>query len=446
MTAAPHRWSSRAVFALAAVGSAVGLGNFWRFPYAAGENGGGAYVLLYLACVAFVAAPVMLAEYAIGRHGRRSGASSIAAAARDSNASPRWAFAGWLGVATSFTVLTFYSVVAGWIIYYFTLAFVGGYAADPKINADVFGALLPGTENFSPLRSALFHTIFMAITTVIVARGLKGGLEVAARYLMPLFFLMLAGLVVYAVVAGDAGAAAKFLFTPNLADITPVVVLDALGQALFSLGVGGAVMITYGAYLEDDVRLGSSTAVVAGCDTLVALLAGLAMFPLVLALGLDVAQGPGLFFVTLPTVFGGLSAGAAVGAVFFLLAFLAAVTSSISMLEVATPVVVERTGWPRSRVAVGIAATAWAIGMICVLAPGAMGFLEKLASRVMLPGSLALTAFFAGWIMDRTILERQSGWSASSPLFAAWRFVLRFVAPAGVVGVMILSVADWLGF
>jgi len=434
------------VFMLASVGSAVGLGNFWRFPFAAGENGGAAFILIYLVCIICLAYPIMVAEYSIGRHGGASAVSSTAKIARDSGGGAVWGLVGWIGMAASFVVLTFYSVVAGWLLSYLVTALTGGFVGMDMAAAQTrFAWLSPGTDNFQPLSSALTHTIFMALTVGIVMRGLKGGIELAARYLMPFFGVMLVILLFYAFSAGDVGQAMSFLLQPDFSALTPVVVLDALGQALFSLGVGGAFMITFGGYLSRDVSIPHNARLIAGADTLVALLAGFALFPLVFAIGLSPAQGPGLFFITMPVAFGNLAFGSLFGGLFFLMAFVAAITSAIAILEIVVDLATERTKLSRPRAAIILGGLAWSVGIGCVLIPGMMGFLNNFASRAMLPVSLIAVAVLAGWGAKPELLSAQTGWRIGSPTFRIWRAIMRWAAPLGVGAMLILGLMDWGG-
>ena len=363
-TAAPGQaqWSSKAAFILAATGSAVGLGNLWRFPTEAGTNGGGAFVLLYVMCVVLIAMPLLLAESLIGRHGQRSTIGSAIYLARQSGASSAWSLLAVVGLIANTAILTFYCVVAGWVIY-----FVGTSAAD------LFGAVGAGqplrgayaeqsVDQIRQMMPALFanpvllvglQLAFVAVTVWIVARGVKGGIEMAATWLMPAFFFLLIGITVYAAVIGDFAAALTFLFTPDFERaLQPGVLSAALGQAFFSLSLGGGAMIAYGAYASRDMNLGQTSGLIAFADTGVAIIAGLAIFPIVFFVGMEPNAGPTLMFQTMPAAFNAMPGGALVGMAFFVLALFAALTSSVSLLEISVSWVMEKFGVRRARAAI----------------------------------------------------------------------------------------------
>jgi neurotransmitter:Na+ symporter, NSS family len=450
---------------LAAVGVAVGLGNLWRFSSEAGANGGGAFVLMYVLIVALIGAPILLSEIAIGRRGQANAVRSAAALARESGASPAWASFAWLGLAASFLTLTFYSVLAGWVLYYvgsFGLdligsategrPFAGAYAGE---SAQEVRARLPGLLG-DPLRMALLHLAFMALTCFVVARGVQGGIEALARLAMPSFFLLLLLLVLYGAVAGDMAAAAAFLFTPDFERaFQPQVVSAALGQVFFSLGLGNAGMITYGAYVSKDTNIARTSGLIAGADTGVALLAGLAIFPIVFAVGLDPAAGPTLMFQTLPAAFQGMPAGALIGMLFFSLAVFAALTSSVAMLEVVVAWVTERFGLRRAPVAVALAAAAYLIGLLAVFAFNLMDDLRPLAlipgfetlnwfdamndlvGRLLLPLGGLITVIFIGWAADRRLVDAETG--LKGPVLGAWRFLIAWLCPLAVGLILVVS-------
>ncbi|MGD9388671.1 MAG: sodium-dependent transporter, partial [Gammaproteobacteria bacterium] len=359
----PHEgWSSRLVFLMAAVGAAVGLGNLWKFPYTAGVNGGAAFVLVYLGAVAAIAIPVVVAELMIGRRGRMSPPNSFLALAREAGASPAWRLVGWMNLLAVFLILSFYSVIAGWALAYVPKLALGHFhRATPDQVAAEFSALLG-----SPGTLAVLHALFMSITVSIVAVGLKRGIERAVRFLMPSLLLMLVALVLYAAIEGDLERTLAFLFQADFTKINADVVLQAIGQAFFSVSVAMGLLITYGAYLDRETRIGSSAVYIAGADTFVALLSGLAIFPLVFANALDPAEGPGLIFVTLPIAFGQMPAGALFGAVFFLLVLVSALTSSIAILEPMVSWAEEHAWLKRSRAAIAAGILAWLVGLATV--------------------------------------------------------------------------------
>ncbi len=443
-------WSSRFSFLLAAVGAAVGLGNMWKFPYIAGVGGGGAFVLIYIVAAAAVAVPVLVAELLIGRRGHRSPPFSMAALAREASASPAWALVGWLGVLAGYLILSYYSVIAGWVIAYVKITGSGGLTGlDASAVAALFDGLLA-----DPLRLVFWHTVFIGLTTAIVARGIQRGIERAVKVLMPCLFAALVAMIGYSAVAGDLGRGLIFLFRPDFARVDGPVVLSAVGQAFFSIGVSMGIMMAYGAYLPRRVSIARSAVAIAFADTLVAVLAGLAIFPLVFANGLDPAEGPGLIFVTLPVAFATMPAGALFGTVFFLLLAVAAVTSAIAVLEPVVAWVIDRFRWVRWRAAVAGGAVAWTIGLASVLSfnvwsdvrplGGIAAFaamtlfdlIDYLAANVMMPLGGLLIALFVGWTMSRSaVLEELAmadGW-----IFAAWRVLIRFLVPAAILVIFI---------
>lgn len=433
------QWSSRWIFILAATGSAVGLGNIWRFPYVTGENGGGAFVLIYLACVLLVGLPIMIAETLIGRRGRQSPINSMRSLAEDEGLSEHWRFLGWLGVVAGFIILSFYSVVAGWSVAY--IFYVGGGVFD-GISADASAAQFDALTG-SPWRLLGWHTAFIVLTTTIVARGVSGGLELAVKWLMPALFILLIVVVGYAMGTGDFAGAVTYLFEPDFSEVSANSVLAALGQAFFSLSLGmGAIMI-YGSYLPADASIPRTIGTVAMCDTLVALLAGLAIFPIVFGFGLEPGSGPGLVFITLTIAFGHMPGGQIFGALFFVLLTVAAWTSAISLLEPVAAWLVESFGMSRRRAATVGGIGAWLLGVGSLLSFNewadatlwGMNFFdlcEFLSTNIMLPLGGLLIAVFAGWRMSRTTTRDELQLSDGA-LYATWRFLVRFIAPAGVL-------------
>ncbi|MBS1202854.1 MAG: transporter, partial [Chromatiaceae bacterium] len=311
-------WSTRLAFILAASGSAVGLGNVWRFPYTAGEYGGGAFVLVYLLCVACIGIPIMMAEVMIGRRGRQSPINTMRTLAVQEGKSGAWSVLGWMGILCAFLILSFYSVIAGWTLAYMVRAGAGVFTGiDAAASDAVFNAFVGNAEAL-----LAWHTIFVVLTVLVVARGVASGLEQAVRWMMPALFVLLLVMVAYAALNGDLGGALRYLFQPDFAELgdkAGAAILSAMGQAFFSLSLGmGAIMI-YGSYLKSDASIAQTTIIIAAMDTLVALLAGLAIFPVVFAHGLEPAAGPGLVFKTLPIAFGEMPGGSFFGALFFLL-------------------------------------------------------------------------------------------------------------------------------
>lgn len=455
-------WSSRSAFILAAIGAAVGLGNLWRFPTLAGESGGGAFVIFYVGCVVLLGLPLLLAEIFIGRAGQTDAIGSIRNVAAQSRVSSRWSVFGMIGALAAFLIVSFYSVVAGWVLYY-----VGVFAADfvsALASGDPLRGALAGEsqEQIAGRMSNLFaspgtlltmHFLFMGVTLFIVARGVHGGIEKAATWLMPAFFVLLIGITVYGAIVGDISRAAAFLFTPDWSKLTPQVMNSALGQALFSLSLGVAGIITYGSYIREGTHLGSTALAIAVADTGVAMLAGLMIFPIVFAVGLDPAAGPTLVFQTLPFAFESMPAGSLIGLLFFVLVLVAAVTSSISLLEVPTAWGIGELGWSRTKSALVFGLGAFVIGIACLLGYNVwsdvrpLGFwsifaetdildtVDGFTGKIMLPLGALLTSLFIGWRADRALLLTTTGLSPAA--FTLWRFLLAWLCPLAVTIILV---------
>jgi len=435
-------WSSQFAFILAAIGAAVGLGNIWRFPYIAGTNGGGAFVLVYIGFVILLGIPIITAELAMGRRGHQSAVVSMATLARAEGRSPKWQLIGWLSILIPLLGLTYYSIVAGWAIDYIFKSLAGEFkGVTGEGSSAIFAALLA-----SPWRMILWHTIYIGLTVFVVARGVRKGLEQSVKIMMPALFVILVCMVIYAMFVGDFKAGLHFLFSADFSKLTITGVLMALGQALLSMAVGVGAMITYGAYLPRDISLPRTGIIIGVADTGVAILAGLAIFPLVLRYGLNPGEGPGLIFVTLPVAFGQMPGGALVGGMFFVLLTFAALTSSIGMLEPVVSWLEEHRGLKRPLMALLTGALAWLVGLAIALSFNLWGdihplsmfdfFAQKtifdlmdfLVANIMLPINALLIALFAGWMMARSStldeLDWPDGWR-----YRAWRFLVRYFAP-----------------
>ncbi|MBL3558441.1 MULTISPECIES: sodium-dependent transporter [Marinobacter] len=448
-----HRglWSSRMAFILAATGSAVGLGNIWKFPYVTGENGGGAFVLVYLLCIAIVGIPIMMAEVFIGRNGRHNPITSFRLVAERNLASPAWRISAIVGVLAAFIILSFYSVIGGWAASYVGHAAMGDFTGQ---SADAIGELFGGLLA-RPVTLLIWHSIFMALVIFVVARGLKSGLERAVTILMPALFVLLLVAVGYATTTGHFGEAVAFLFTPDFSALTVDGVLVALGHAFFTLSLGMAIMMAYGSYLGDDVSIGRTAVTVSIMDTVVALMAGLAIFPVVFANGLEAGAGPGLIFQTLPLAFGQMPMGSVFGALFFVLLLFAAWTSAISLLEPVVEWLEDKLIFGRigSTVVVGLAC--WLLGIASILslnewsgfAPLGMferfegntifDLLDFFTANVMLPLSGLLTALFVGWVVAKESL--QSNLALQGGSFTLWYNLVRFVTPVAVAIVFVYN-------
>ena len=435
------QWTSRFAFLMAAIGSAVGLGNLWRFPFQTGQNGGSAFVFIYLLSVIIVAYPILVGEISIGRHKGLSAVGSTSQLAKDAGRSSGWGLVGLVGVAAAYLILATYSVVAGQVMAYSIMSFMGEFAA-PAAGA---AASSPPSLYAGAGHAILWHTLFMAATIWIVSRGLSGGIERVVTILMPMFFVMLAGVSIYSLASGASGDAIAYLFTPRFSELTPVVVLAALGQAFFSIGVGMSLMITYGSFLDKKENIASSGGIVAGADTLVAIIAGLMIFPIVFANGLDPAAGMSLIFSALPNVFASMPAGSIIGGVFFLLAFVAALTSSIAMLLAASLVGEEQLKLGKVTSAVAFGGVAWVIGAFTIIKPAAGPALDFVSGSVILPLGALLVAVFAGWIVPRTVMRGELQ-NASDGVFGFWRIMVRYVAPIIVFVTLLLGLDAKFGF
>ncbi|MCF6355697.1 MAG: sodium-dependent transporter [Candidatus Polarisedimenticolaceae bacterium] len=442
------QWSSRMAFILAATGSAVGLGNIWKFPYITGENGGGAFVLVYLLCVLLIGIPIMMAEVLIGRRGRQSPINTMRTLAHEESQHGIWQMIGWSGMIAGFLIISFYSVIAGWSLAYVFRTAAGlftGVTADGA--ASIFSALVSDPE-----RLLAWHTVFMVMTMVVVSRGVRSGLEKAVRILMPLLFLLLLLLVGYAMNSGKFAEGLAFLFTPDFSALSAGAVLTAMGHAFFTLSLGMGAIMAYGSYLPKNVSIAKTSLVIALMDTAVALLAGMAIFPLVFANGLEPGAGPGLIFQTLPLAFGHMAGGTLFGTLFFLLLTFAAWTSAISIIEPAVAWLVENRRVNRIKSATIIGVAAWLMGIVTIMSfndwafefsfagetksSGMFDVLDILTANIMLPlGGLAM-AIFAGWYMSErsTADELDIG---EGLLYQGWRFLVRFVAPFAVIMVFL---------
>lgn len=437
-------WTNRLAFILAATGSAVGLGNIWKFPYIVGENGGGAFVLVYILCVSMIGIPIMMAEVLMGRRGRRSPINTMRILAYEEGRHGLWGLIGWGGVIAGFLIISYYSVIAGWAIAYTFRALGGAFTPlTGETAGDLFNTLLG-----DPKRLLAWHTIFMVMTTIVISRGVRSGLEQAVRVLMPLLFVLLLVLVGYALTSGKFMDGIEFLFVPDFGALSAGAVITAMGHAFFTLSLGMGAIMAYGSYLPASVSIARSSLIIALMDTTVALLAGMAIFPIVFAHGLEPAAGPGLVFLTLPIAFGNIPGGLLFGTLFFVLLVFAAWTSAISLIEPAVAWLVESQGFERVRAAVYVGIVAWLLGIVTVMSfsdwafsfdfvgeektQGVFDLLDILTANFMLPlGGLAM-ALFAGWFMSRASTQDELAMDRG-PAYGLWRVLIRYVAPLGVV-------------
>jgi neurotransmitter:Na+ symporter, NSS family len=432
-------WSSRLAFILAVSGSAVGLGNIWRFPYVAGTNGGGAFVLFYLLCVVLIGLPIMMSEILIGRRGRRNPVATMRIVGEEEGSRPTWALVGLMGVVAGIIILSFYSVIAGWSLAYIGHAALNRFsgAGGDEVN-NLFGGMLGDWRLL-----AFWHTVFMAMTIFVVARGVERGLERAVRFLMPALAILMVALLGYAIIHGDFRAGLSFLLEADFSQLTGEGMLAALGQAFFSLSIGMGAIMAYGAYLPEGTSITNTSISVVIADTGMALLAGLAIFPIVFAHALDPAAGPGLIFQTLPLAFGNMAGGHLFGTLFFILLTFAAWTSSIGLIEPAVAWNVETRGRGRAFSAITIGLIIWALGFLTILSfnelenfklLGRTLFenLDHLASNILLPLGGLFIVVFAGWVMARTSTADELD-IGTGTTYHTWRFLARWVAPSAVL-------------
>lgn len=443
-------FASRLGFVLAAAGSAVGLGNLWKFPYITGMNGGGAFVLIYLACIALVGLPIMLAEVLLGR----MSSSSVVGTFRKIEGRPTpFSAVGWLGVVAGVVILSYYSVVAGWSLHYLRLTLAGDLAHG---DADAFGAAF-GALYADGATNLIWHVLFMAITAVIVLGGVQKGVERASRVMMPTLFIILGAMLLYATTLDGFGRAFDFVFGFHTGALTPAGVLEALGHAFFTLSLGMGAMLTYGSYLsrrDDIVAASLATSVL---DTLVALMACLVLFPITFSAGMEPSKGPGLVFINMPIAFAQLPGGMVWSALFFILLFFAALTSAISLLEVAAAFLIDERRWSRRRAVLTMAGVILVLGVPSALSGsdnalfgnqvhwiGERNWFDSfdyLASNWMLPlGGLGIAGFTAWRLGDparRAAFAEGSRLGALTGVYLVWLQILRYLVPVAIVLVML---------
>ncbi len=431
------QWSSKFAFIMAAVGSSVGLGNLWRFSAELGSNGGAAFLVVYIACIFFVGIPVLMSEFMIGRAGQAASAvGSQNDLATRSGVSKVWSAGAWFGMAASFLIVSFYCVVAAWVLNYL-VRFLGN--SFTGLEPDAIAAKFPEMLD-NPMTVLPYFLIFAGLTSWLVARGVNKGIETAAKLLMPIFFILLIGLALYSIFSGmESGGTAEavsFMFTPDFSKITPAVATSALGQACFSIGIGNAIMITYGSYLPRDVSIPKAAVGISVVDTLVAITAGLAIFPIVFANNLDFSAGAGIFFQTLPTA---LAEYWYIGAAFFFLAFFAAITSSVSLLEPSVAFVAEKFNMSKAKAAWLTGGAITLVGFGSLFSPAFFDFIDTgLAGPILAPLSALLIVLFTGWRLKKVIISEEIGGEGEK----LGRFIMifvRWVAPLFMGFVLVIG-------
>lgn len=431
-----ERWSSSTSFVLAATGAAIGLGNLWSLPVVAGANGGGAFILVYVAAVAFVALPLLIAELAIGRRGGPNPVAAVSRLAVVAGSSRAWRLVAWAGLAVALVVLSYYALLAAWALAFLGEALLG------RLGAPLVSRVLA-----SPLRLALLQLLFLATAAGAVALGVRRGIQRVNRIGVTLVAAILLALVLYGALRSGAFAdSARLLFHPRLAEFGWRGALLAVGHACFTLSVGFGVMIAFGAYLPREASLRSTALAVAAIDTAITLLAGLAFLPLLEAGGLAPAGGPSLAFVALPTALSNLPAGDVLGALFFLLVTLVALTFGVGVLEPMTRAVMYRSSLPRPRATALCAALALGLGVLWVVALGQgtwpsgdppFGVVLRTTGRVLMPLLALVVAVFVGWVVPRPAARAALG--CGDGALRLWLLLLRWVAPAAIVGTMVVG-------
>lgn len=431
-------WSNRLTYILATTGAAVGLGNIWKFPYIAGENGGGAFVLMYLLCILLLGIPVMIAEVMLGRKGRANPIHAVLAQARAAGLSKAWSFIGVMGVAAGIMILMYYSVVAGWSLEYVFQSANSSYM--DKAPADVaagFGEFAKDTS-----RQLIWHSVFLCATATIVGLGVTRGIGNAVNILMPILFLLLLSLLVYSYQNGNFSEALSFMFSADFSKLTGESLLVAMGHAFFTLSLGMGTVMVYGSYMPENQSIPGAVVTVAFLDTIIALIAGMTIFPLVFASGLEPGSGPGLLFETLPIAFSKMWGGAFFGAGFFLLVSIAALSSSISLIEPGISWL-EKLGVKRLAATLGLTLLCWIGGTASIYSSEVFDTLDHLTANIMLPLGGLLIAIFVGWRLGYTRVRKEVSGS-SNIVFNLWFITLRFVAPIGVMLVFYESVKSML--
>lgn len=438
----PRHWSSSLGFILATIGAAVGLGNIWMFPYFTGMNGGGAFVLIYLLCVFVIGVPIMMSEAVIGQKGQQNPMTSLGTLAKSAKASRFWPLLGLCGAIALLMMLSFYSVVSGWSLGYLLRTVNNVFAnADAAAVTQIWAQFIA-----NPWELFIWHSIFMVMTMGVIALGVQQGLERASKIMMPAFILILLVLVAYSFFNANFVEALQFLFYPDFSQVTAKTILSAMGIAFFSLALGAGCICAYASYVPKTEAITPKLLIVASFDTGLALLAGLAIFPLVFAYGLSPAEGPGLMFEVLPTAFAQMAAGQFLGGLFFLLLLFAAWTSSISLAEPVVAILHERMRLTRIQAVWIVGMIAWLAGIAVLLSFNKwseiklLGFnffdiATQVPIKILLPlGGLGF-AIFAGWVMSSQSVK--TALQLPEPIFHLWRFIIRYVSPLAILAIFI---------
>lgn len=445
----PERENFSSSFGLlaAAVGSAIGLGNIWRFPTITGQNGGAAFLIIYLGIVAVIGLPIMVTEFIIGREGRKDAIGSFKIL------SPKgpWFVSGVLGVLAAFFILAFYGVVAGWTLEYIFKAGTNSFAGQSsKQIADMFGNFIS-----NPIKPIIWQVIFMSITGIAVGTGVKDGIERVAKILVPLLLVIIVILDIQAIMLPGGKAGFEFLFKPDWSQVTWNTVLAALGHAFFSLSLGMGIMITYGSYIDNNENLGKMALGVSIGDTLIALLAGIAIFPAVFSFGIEPTSGAGLVFMSLPNVFPQMPGGYIFGVLFFFLLALAALTSTISLLEAVVAYLVDSHNMKRKMATIVSVTSIIVVGMIASLSNGVLShiklgraqdnifdFIDKTTANYFLTFAALISVIFLGWFLDKEIVKKQitSNGAVKAAYMKGFFFLVKFIVPVAIILVFLFQI------
>ncbi len=445
-TVSHSQWSNRFTYILAATGAAVGLGNIWKFPYITGENGGGAFVLVYLLCIVAIGIPVMMAEVMLGKRGRKSPGNAVAVLIKEAKASKVWLLTGWLGVVAGFLILSFYAVIAGWA---FAYVFKGAKGEFDNKTPEQIGVIFSSFIS-DPYQLMFWSALLLFITVVVVARGVQKGLEKAVTYVLPLMFVLLIFIAGYAAWYGDFNQALTFMFAPDFSKLTVAAVLEALGHSFFTLSLASGVMMMYGAYLPASTSILKTSIWIAIADTLVALIAGMAIFPIVFANGMEAGAGPGLIFQTLPIAFGKMPFGSVISTVFFIMLVFAAFTSAIALIESSVAWLVEKAGMRRWQAASISGLVLWLLGIGTIYSFTADSWahfsvgdksisffdaVDYLTSNILLPLGGLFIAVFSAWVIDKQISQKEL--DLQGVKFKLWHKALSYLAPFAIITVFL---------
>lgn len=454
-----EQWSSTWGFLLAAVGFAVGMGNIWRFPYQLGENGGAAFLIVYLACAFAIGLPLLITEISIGRRGGASASQSVINVAGECGRSSRWGIIGNLGIFCAFIILSYYTVLSGWTLDYFVKAASGAFdGVDGEATSAMFAGLLA-----NPWVLMFWNTVVHVLIILVIRQGVQSGLERAVKILMPALFGAILIMVLYGIFAGDMAATLRFLLEPDFSKLSFGTLMAAIGQAFFSIGIGMGSLIVFGSYMPKDFSIPRSSTYVILMDTGVAVLAGFAIFPLVFAYGLNPGGGPGLIFETLPLAFGQMPGGQLFGSIFFVLLIAAALSSCLGLAEGVTNWLDEHMEIPRKKGVFLVGGAAWILGIASILGfsvwkdgwaeKDPLGFipsyrgldifdtLDTLAANNLLLIGGALSAIFFGWLVPKALKLEEIN-VQDGLFFGFWRFMIRFVIPPILIVTLIMGIRE----